>query len=44
MNLWIYEFLFNSGDRIFKKKKKKWKFWELKIQNTIDIFNIFIVY
>ena len=28
--LWIYEFLFNFGDKTFKEKKLQ-KFWELKI-------------
>ena len=28
----------------FPKKKKLWKFWELKVQNMTEIFNLLIVY
>ena len=28
----------------FPKKKKLWKFWEFKIQNMRELFNLLIVY
>ena len=43
LELWIYEFLFNSGDRLFKKKKiygssENWKF---KIWQTFSTNSLF---